>query len=111
MNQITLTLEEFNEAPNLKDAKEMLKILKEKYSQEYEESINSLKDFCKDMDLISGIEPRKDYTESEIHDIFDEDNIVEFISELIDTSITNYVVVEHNINTSENIIIKNGYTI
>lgn len=87
--------EELNALNDIYTAKEFLNELEKKYTKEYIEAIQNLQDFCQDMDIMNGNEPRE-YPEETIKKIFNDETIIEYIDDYIEEEILiNYYIKDY----------------
>lgn len=77
---------------------ETLKILKNKYPKEYQQTITELKEFCKNIS-----EPIQEYTEQDIYIIFGAIDIIEYMDELIKEEILINYYSQDNCGTDKGI--------
>ena len=67
----------------LKSTEQTLTILKNKYQEEYNETITDLNNFIQDMDTIQN-KPARNYTEDEIYEILGYDTIKDYCINIIE---------------------------
>ena len=111
MKHEEITQEEFDNNSDIKSAEEILNILKEKYISEYFETIDGLIGYCQDMDMIEGYKSRE-YSLEDIHSIFNEDQIIDYIDDCIEEEIIINYFTTDSIGTNRGVwkmIIDNSY--